>query len=134
MAAPACGPASRARHKAAVHPNSRLILKLVAFAVNRNNVAWVCWVSFQLLPQVKDVRVERTAVSLFGIAPDLGEHSFTRHQLAAPKDQEAQHFELFWRELDGLAATGGLLALKVDLHVAKAVVRQKRFAAARFVP
>ena len=73
--------------------------KPIAFSTNRVNVPGIVCVVFDLLPQPRNVHVERTRGSLAGIRPYLTQNFLSRYHGAAALHQVVQQLELLQSEV-----------------------------------
>ena len=82
-------------------PTEALAHELVAQPVNRQDVLRDARVRFELLPQPRDVDIDRARRRRGVVAPHLGEQLLARNRRAAVLDEIAEEVKLLGRELDG---------------------------------
>src|ERR1044071_1112623 len=87
--------------------------ELVSRAMHRDDVVRVSWRILDLLPELRDVHVDRARQREVLVPPDDVEEAVARHDLAAVLDEVLQDVEFARRQLDRLAILRGFEAAEV---------------------
>ena len=88
--------------------------RLVADAVDREDVSRIAGVGLQLAPHVLDVRVDRTIERLAGVAADRVEELRASEDAARLARQRRNQVKLRGREIDRCACPGNRQAIGVE--------------------
>src|SRR5258706_11424532 len=78
--------------------------EFVADPPDRQEVAWIRGIRFNIAPQTYDEVVNRASIGVFVQIPYLLQNGFTRNRVADVRDQEAQQIGFHQRQLKTLVA------------------------------
>ena len=88
--------------------------KAVAHAANRQKMARLCRIFFDVLAQAHDEIVDGACVGVFGKPPDIFQNGFARDVAPFVVDQVTQQLSFHQRQLDRVALGAEFESAEVD--------------------